>query len=124
VRFSSPASTTICLFHLSDGARKALAEIGDRLGKPALQEVTTIVKPDTILGWHRKLVAQKFDGSPQRQSPGRPNIDPALEGLIVRIAQDNRSWGYNRIVGAGLHLNGSSTMPVSSAWFYHLDRPI
>jgi putative transposase len=59
---------------LSDGERQALAEIGYRLGKQALQDLATIVKPDTILGWHRKLVAQKFDGSTQRQSPGRPNL--------------------------------------------------
>jgi len=85
---------------LSDGERKTLAEIGERLGKQALQEVATIVKPDTILGWHRKLVAQKFDGSTQRQSPGRPKIDPDLEALVVRMAQENRSWGYDRIVGA------------------------
>ena len=85
---------------LSDGERKALAEIGQQLGKKALEEVAKIVKPETILGWHRKLVAQKFDGSTQRQSPGRPKIAPDLEALIVRIAQDNRSWGYDRIVGA------------------------
>ena len=85
---------------LSDGERKTLAEIGQKLGKQALEEVATIVKPDTILGWHRKLVAQKLDGSTQRQSPGRPKIDPDLEALIVRMAQDNRSWGYDRIVGA------------------------
>jgi transposase InsO family protein len=85
---------------LSDGERKALAEIGHRLGKQALQEVATIVKPDTILGWHRQRVAQKCDGSTQRQSPGRPKIDPTLEALIVRMAQDNRSWGYDRLVGA------------------------
>jgi hypothetical protein len=48
---------------LSDGERKALAAIGQKLGKQALTEVAKIVKPDTILGWHRKLVAQKFDGS-------------------------------------------------------------
>ena len=59
-----------------------------------------IVKPETILAWHRTLVAQKFDGSQQRQSPGRPTIDQELEALIVRIAQENRSWGYDRIVGA------------------------
>jgi len=62
--------------------------------------VATIVKPDTILGWHRKLVAQKFDGSLQRKAPGRPKIAPELEALIVRMAQENRSWGYDRIVGA------------------------
>ena len=85
---------------LNDGERQALAEIGYRLGKQALQDVATIVKPDTILGWHRKLVAKKFDGSTQRQSPGRPKIDPELEALVVRMAQENRSWGYDRIVGA------------------------
>ena len=85
---------------LMDAERKSLAEIGYRLGKQALQEVATIVKPETILGWHRKLVAQKFDGSPQRKLPGRPTIDPELEALVIRLAQGNRSWGYDRIVGA------------------------
>jgi transposase InsO family protein len=62
--------------------------------------VATIVKPDTILAWHRKLVAQKFDGSQQRQSPDRPKIDQELAALIVHIARENRSWGYDRIAGA------------------------
>src|SRR5215470_3394046 len=52
---------------LTDGERKTLATIGQKLGKQALQEVATIVTPDTILGWHRRLVAQKFDGSAQRR---------------------------------------------------------
>src|ERR671922_831470 len=60
---------------LSDGERKVLAEIGQKLGKKALAEVATIVKPDTILAWHRKLVAQKCDGSQHRKAPGRPMID-------------------------------------------------
>jgi putative transposase len=85
---------------LSDGERKALADIGQKMDKQALKEVATIVKPETILGWHRKLVAQKWDGSKQRKAPGRPTIDPTLEALVVRMAQDNRSWGYDRIVGA------------------------
>jgi transposase InsO family protein len=85
---------------LSNGERTALAAIGQKLGKQALKEVATIVKPDTILGWHRKLVAQKFDSSTQRKAPGRPPIDPELEALIVRMARENRSWGYDRIVGA------------------------
>ena len=85
---------------MSDGERKALADIGQKLGRQALKAVATIVKPDTILGWHRKLVAQKFDGSAQRKSPGRLPIDPELEALVVRMAEENRSWGYDRIVGA------------------------
>src|SRR5205085_6616371 len=85
---------------LTDGERTMLAELGQKLGKQALKEVAQIVKPDTILGWHRKLVAQKFDSSTQRKAPGRPRIDPELEALIVRMARENRSWGYDRIVGA------------------------
>src|SRR5256884_8478240 len=85
---------------LTDGERKTLAEIGQKLGKQALKEVAKIVKPDTILGWHRQLVAQKFDGSTHRKGPGRPTIDQELEALVVRIAHENRSWGYDRIVGA------------------------
>src|SRR6266700_3820983 len=61
---------------LSDGERKALAEIGQKLGKQALKDVAKMVKPDTILGWYRQLVAQKFDGSQQRKTPGRPTIAP------------------------------------------------
>jgi transposase InsO family protein len=85
---------------LSDGERKALAEIGRKLGKKALAEVATIVTPDTILGWHRKLIARKFDGSTQRKAPGRPMIDQEVEALVVHMARENRSWGYDRIVGA------------------------
>src|SRR6266699_1873845 len=85
---------------LCDGERKALTVIGQKLGKQALTGVAQIVKPETILGWHRTLVAKKFDGAQQRQSPGRPTIDQELEALIVRIARENRSWGYDRIVGA------------------------
>ena len=78
---------------LTDGERRTLAEIGQRLGKQALAEVASLVKPDTILAWHRKLVAQKFDGSQQRKALGRPKIDKDLEALIIRMAQENRSWG-------------------------------
>jgi homeodomain-containing protein len=89
---------------LSDGERKTLAEIGIKLGKQALAEVVSIVIPDTILAWHRRLVAQKFDGSQHRKAMGRPKVDEELEGLVVRMAHENRSWGYDRIVGALQHL--------------------
>jgi putative transposase len=91
---------------LSDSERKTLAEIGVKLGKQALEEVATIVKPETILAWHRKLIAKKFDGSQQRKAPGRPRVDAELEALVVRMARENRSWGYDRIAGARAHLAG------------------
>src|SRR5262249_35492279 len=63
---------------LSDGERKTLAAIGKQLGKQTLSEVATIVTPNTILAWHRMLVAKKFDGSQRRKAPGRPRIDEEL----------------------------------------------
>jgi hypothetical protein len=73
---------------LSDGERKGLAAIGQKLGKQALKEIATIVKPDTILSWHRKFVAQKFDGSQQRRSPGRPTIDKEAERWVRSIKEE------------------------------------
>jgi hypothetical protein len=89
---------------LTDGERKSLAEIGKRLGKRALEEVATIVRPETILAWHRTLVTQKFDGSKQRKALGRLRTDKELETLVVRMARENRTWGYDRIAGALAHL--------------------
>ena len=85
---------------LTYGERKTLAALGQRLGKTALKHIVTIVKPETLLGWHRKLIARKFDGSIHRRYPGRPRIDKNIEDLIVQFAQENRTWGYDRIVSA------------------------
>ena len=79
---------------LTDPQRRTLAEIGYRLGHKALADVANVVKPDTILGWYRELVAQKFDGSKARGSVGRPQISQEVEALIVRMARENSGWGY------------------------------
>ena len=85
---------------LSDPERSTLAEIAKRLGRKALRDIACVAKPDTILGWYRRLLAQKFDGSRQRGYPGRPRVSPEIEALVVRFARENRDWGYDRIVGA------------------------
>ena len=85
---------------LSDPEKKTLAEIGHRLGRKALEDVANAAKPDTILGWFRKLVAQKFDGSKARRNAGRPQISFEVEQLIVRMAKENLGWGYDKIAGA------------------------
>lgn len=85
---------------LNDGERRTLAEIGKRLGKSVLEDVASIVRTETILAWHRKLVARKFDGSRTWKYPGRPRISAEIEELVVRVATANRSWGYDRIAGA------------------------
>ena len=68
------------------------------MGRKVLAEVATIVTPETLLAWHRKLIAQKYDGS-VRRAPGRPRTAAEIETLVVRIAE-NRDWGYRRIEGA------------------------
>ena len=85
---------------LSNPERVTLSEIGKRLGRKALHEVACVAKPDTILAWYRRLVAQKFDGSKHRQYPGRPPVSSEIEALVVRMARENSGWGYDRIVGA------------------------
>ena len=82
---------------LTDGERKTLVEIGKKLGKKALEEVVNIVKLETILAWHRRLVAKKFDGSKKQKYLGRPTVDQDVEDLVLRFARENRSWGYDRI---------------------------
>ena len=99
--------------HFSDDERTTLAEIGKQLSKQALAEVASIVTPDTILAWHRKLVAQKCDGSPQRTALGRPKIAAELEALVVRMARENRSWGYvTQRHMPRVHLPSASLSPI------------
>jgi putative transposase len=97
------AQLNVCL-RLSDAERATLGEIGFRLGREALSEVATVAQPDTILAWYRRLIARKFEGSRARRVRGRPRIDREVEGLIIRMAEENRSWGYDRIVGALVNL--------------------
>ena len=85
---------------LSEGEKGTLAEIAHRLGRIALEDVATAAKPETILGWYRKLIANKFDGSKLRRSIGRPKVDQEAERLVLQMAKENPSWGYDRIVGA------------------------
>ena len=85
---------------LSDGEKVTLAEIAHRLGRMALEDVAATAKPNTILGWYRKLIANKFNGSRFRKRVGRPRVAEEIERLVVRMANENPSWGYDRIVGA------------------------
>ena len=55
---------------LSEGEKASLAEIAQRLGRKALEELAAVAKPDTLLAWYRKLIANKFDGSRIRQRAG------------------------------------------------------
>jgi putative transposase len=89
---------------LTDAERMTIAEIAHRLGRKALEDVANAVKPDTLLGWYRRLIARKFAGSKSRRYPGRPRIDDEIEQWVVRMAKENSDWGYDRIVGAMANL--------------------
>ena len=83
----------------NDNQRRRLATKAKGLGRKILAEVATIVTPETLLAWHRKLIAQKYDGSGKR-GPGRPRTAGETENLVVRMAEENRDWGLRRIQGA------------------------
>jgi putative transposase len=85
---------------LTDSERKARAKMGQKFGKTALAEMVTGAKPDTILAWHRPCADRQGDRSPPPKSVGRPRLDKALEDLVMRMAREHRSWGYDRMVGA------------------------
>ena len=68
------------------------------LGRHVLREVATLVTPDTILRWHRELIARKW--TYLRRRPGRPGVLAEIRRLVVRMATKNPSWGYTRIQGA------------------------
>ena len=90
----------------TDDQRRRLAAKAKLVGRRVLDEITDLVTPDTLLAWHRKLIANKYDGSSKR-GPGRPRIAKEIEELVVRMAQENGDWGYRRILGAMSNLGHS-----------------
>src|SRR5215831_19410351 len=83
----------------TDDQRRRLAAKAKGLGRKVLVELGAIVTPETLLAWHRRLIAEKYDGSKNR-GPGRPRKAKEIETLVVRMANENRTWGYRRIQGA------------------------
>jgi putative transposase len=83
---------------LTDAQRRRLAAKGHQLGREVLQRIATIVTPDTILRWHRRLIAYRW--TYPRARVGRPGVMGEIRRLTVEIARDNPSWGYRRIQGA------------------------
>jgi hypothetical protein len=84
--------------HLTDEDRRRLARRGQRLGRRVLCQVATIVTPDTILRWHRQLIARKWTYAKERR--GRSGVLAEIRRLVVRMAEENPTWGYTRIRGA------------------------
>jgi putative transposase len=84
---------------LNDQQRRRLAIKAKPISRKVLQEICSLVTPDTLLRWHKRLVARKYDGS-QSRNPGRPPVMKTIKELIVRMARENQGWGYTRIKGA------------------------
>jgi putative transposase len=82
---------------LTDDQRRRLAAKAKRLGRQALNRMATIVTPDTLMRWHRRLIAMKWTFAAKRV--GRPGLMRTLAELIVRMARENSRWGYCRIQG-------------------------
>jgi len=81
----------------TDDDRRRLAARAYRVGRAALREIATIATPDTLLRWHRRMIAQKWTYTSQ---PGRRGIMLEIRRLVVRMAEENPTWGYTRIQGA------------------------
>ncbi len=84
---------------LSDDDRRRLVVKAQALGREALAQIASVATPATLLRWYRHLIAAKYDGSKNR-SPGRPPTVKDIGELIVRVAQENPTWGYTRLRGA------------------------
>jgi len=97
--------------HFSDEQRSRLARKAKAIAFGMLKEIASIVTPQTLLAWHRRLIAKKYDSSAKRV--GRPRTQESITELIVCLARENRTWGYATIDGALLNLGhdvGRSTI--------------
>jgi transposase InsO family protein len=83
----------------TDAERCRLARKAQSLGRKVLNELETLVTPDTLLRWYRELVARKWDYR-HRRGPGRPRTKKTIVDIVLRMAVENPSWGYTRIRGA------------------------
>jgi putative transposase len=84
---------------LNDDQRRRSAIRAKKLGRRMLHELTTLVTPETLLAWHRRLIARKYDGRKQR-GLGRPSTRDEIQQPVVRMATEDLDWRYRRIQGA------------------------
>jgi putative transposase len=82
----------------TDDDRRRLAVRGHRLGRQVLRQIASVVTPDTILRWHRQLIVRKWTYANKRST--RHGVLAEISRLVVRMAEENPTWGYTRIQGA------------------------
>ena len=93
--------------------RTILALLSGVFDRRRLGKVFLIVRPDTVIAWHRRLVARHWTQTPTAKR-GRPPIEPELRRLIIRLAADNPNWGHRRIHGELARLG--HTIAASTVW--------
>ena len=89
---------------LTDTERRRLAALAHPLSRERLKAVATIATPDTLSRRYQRLIARKFDGRQHRRQLGRPRVPEEIEQLVIRMAEENPSWGNRRIQGALVNL--------------------
>jgi len=89
---------------LNNGQRMRVAAKAKRLSRKMLEQCTELFTPDTIMRWFRELIAQKYDGSQNRTSPGRPQIGQEIVNLVIRFKEENPRWGYQKITDQIVYL--------------------
>jgi len=93
--------------------RTILALLSSVFDRKRLADVFLIVRPATVIGWHRRLVARHWT-QPPTANRGRPPIEPELRQLVIRLAGENPTWGYRRIHGELCRLG--HTIAASTVW--------
>ncbi|GAB3975390.1 hypothetical protein GCM10029978_059390 [Actinoallomurus acanthiterrae] len=94
--------------------RAFLAALLHRLPQEALRRLRLLVRPDTIVRWHRDLIARRHAAGSKPKRPGRPPTVRSVRVLVLRLVRENPSWGYRRVHGELLVLG--LKVAVSTVW--------
>jgi transposase InsO family protein len=84
--------------------RAWLAALLHQLSRPSLHRLRLLVRPDTILRWHRDLLARRHAAASRPRRRGRPRTVRSIRALVLRLVRENPSWGYRRVHGELLTL--------------------
>ena len=94
--------------------RAWLAALLHRLPRDVLRSLRLLVRPETVLRWHRDLVARRHARISRPRKAGRPRTIRSIRRLVLRLARENSTWGYRRILGELLVLG--VTVAASTVW--------
>ena len=89
---------------LTNRQRMRVAAKAKRLSRKMLEQCTVLFTPDTVLGWFRNLIAEKYDGSKNRKTVGRPRITEEIVKLVIQFKKENPRWGYKKIADQLVYL--------------------